>query len=233
MSAALAAVTTGPARRPRGGDRRRAPTAPVVARPFDAGELCTGRRRLDAILRDLARRDPATARHSAAVARYAHELAAATGAAAPRRRLVHVAALLHDVGKLNVPRSILQAAGPLSELDWAIVRCHPAAGAELVARLPGCESIAQAIRHHHEWIDGSGYPGGLAGAEIPWASRVISVADAYEAMTARDSYVQRKSGAAAVAELRRVAGRQLDAALVEHFVELVAEQHPGRRRASV
>jgi len=83
MSAALAAVTTGPARRPRGGDRRRARTAPVAARPFDTGELRTGRRRLDAILRDLAGRDPATARHSAAVARYAHELAAATGAAAP------------------------------------------------------------------------------------------------------------------------------------------------------
>src|SRR5436305_12148189 len=113
MSSALAAVTTGPAPRVGRGDRRRGRSAPEPA-PFDAPELHIGRRPLDVMLRDLARRDPITARHSAVVARYACELAAAVGAPPGRRRLVRAAALLHDVGKLGVPAAILHAGRPLS-----------------------------------------------------------------------------------------------------------------------
>jgi HD-GYP domain-containing protein (c-di-GMP phosphodiesterase class II) len=103
-----------------------------------------------------------------------------------------------------------------------VVRRHPVAGAEIVAQVPGAEAIAEAIRHHHERIDGAGYPDGLSGDAIPWASRVISVADAYDAMTARDSYKPPRSTRAAVAELRAVSGNQLDERFVGVFVDLLA-----------
>jgi putative nucleotidyltransferase with HDIG domain len=193
------------------------PIASAPTLPVDA----SGRRVLSAMLRGLAQRDSMTARHSAAVARYARELALAAGASAAEQRLVHTAGLLHDVGKFILPDSILQAQRGLTAEDWELVKLHPAASAEIVAQVSGYAGVARAILHHHERIDGSGYPHGLGGAEIPWISRVISVADTYDAMTARDSYSPRRSVEGAVAELRRVAGTQLDARLVASFVELL------------
>jgi len=177
------------------------------------------RRLLNALLRSLYLRDRMTARHSAAVARYAHELAVATGASVAQQRLVHTAGLLHDIGKFILPDSILQTKRGLSAKEWELVKRHPAASADIVSHLPGYEQVAQAILHHHERIDGFGYPARLPGNEIPWISRVISVADAYDAMTGRDSYSRLRSVDDALAELQRVAGTQLDARLVETFVE--------------
>jgi putative nucleotidyltransferase with HDIG domain len=194
------------------------PTDSVSSRPGDAA---AGSRVLDAMLRGLALRDRMTARHSAAVARYARELAGAVGASAAQQRLAHTAGLLHDIGKFILPDSILQAGRGLTAQDWELVKRHPAASAEIVAQVSGYAVVARAILHHHERIDGRGYPHGLRGTEIPWMSRVISVADTYDAMTARDSYSPRRSVEGAVAELRRVAGTQLDARLVASFVELV------------
>jgi putative nucleotidyltransferase with HDIG domain len=165
-----------------------------------------------------------TARHSAAVARYSRALAGAAGASIAQQHVVHTAGLFHDIGKFTVPDSILQTARGLSEKDWEVVRRHPAAGAKIVGQVPGYEPIARAILHHHERIDGAGYPDGLSGNDIPWISRVISVADTYDVMTARDSYNRPRPVAEAVAELRRVAGSQLDARLVSDFVELL-ESH--------
>ena len=195
-----------------------APAHPVTAPSADA---CAGRGVLNEVLRGLALRDPMTARHSAAVARYARELAVATGASAAEQRLVHTSGLLHDIGKFILPDSILQAERGLTAQDWELVKRHPAASAEIVAQVPGYDVVARAILHHHERIDGGGYPDGLCGDEIPWLSRVISVADTYDAMTARDSYSPRRSVPAAVAELQRAAGTQLDALLVECFVDLL------------
>ncbi len=194
------------------------PADPVPALPADAS---AGRGVLNAVLRGLALRDRMTARHSAAVARYARELAVANGASAAQQRLVHTSGLLHDIGKFILPVSILQAERGLTAQDWELVKRHPAASAEIVAQVPGYDIVARAILHHHERLDGTGYPDGLRGNEIPWISRVISVADTYDAMTARDSYSPRRSVAGAVAELERVAGTQLDALFVERFVELL------------
>ena len=175
---------------------------------------------LDAALRSLSLRDRTMAGHSIAVARYARELAVAAGASRDEQQAVHTAGLLHDIGKVILPDSILHAERELCERDWDLVRRHPGAGAEIVARVPGHDSVAVAILHHHERIDGTGYPDGLSGDDIPWVSRVISVADTYDVMTARDSYNRPKPVAAAVAELHRVAGNQLDARLVGTFVDL-------------
>jgi putative nucleotidyltransferase with HDIG domain len=183
-----------------------------------------GRGLLDAALCSLAQRDRTMAGHSAAVAGYARELAMATGASVDQQQAVHTAGLLHDIGKVILSDSILQAKRGLSEQDWELVKRHPAAGAEIVGQVPGYELIARAILHHHERIDGTGYPYGLSGNDIPWISRVISVVDTYDVMTARDSYNRPRPVGEAVAELQRVAGSQLDAGLVGTFVELTLER---------
>jgi putative nucleotidyltransferase with HDIG domain len=176
---------------------------------------------LDTMIRTLDLRDRMTARHSAAVAHYAREIARAIGMDEADQEVVHTAALLHDIGKFNLPDSILKADTPLGEADWALIRTHPEDGAQLISHLEGYEVAAELVRAHHERFDGGGYPRGLAGTQIPLGSRIISVADTYDVMTARDSYRRPISSEEAIAELRRVAGSQLDPAVVSVFVDLV------------
>ena len=180
---------------------------------------------LTSMIETLALRDRMTARHSAAVARYARAIARALGRPAEELELVHTAGLLHDIGKFAFPDSILLAEPRLTEEQWEIVRRHPADGARIVRRVEGYGPVADIIHSHHERWDGRGYPRGLAGEEIPLAARLISVADTYDVLTARDSYRRTVSSDEAVAELRRVAGSQLDPAAVEAFVELLAAEH--------
>jgi putative nucleotidyltransferase with HDIG domain len=165
-------------------------------------------------------RDQMTARHSAAVARYARRMAQAAGCTESDQQLVHTAGLYHDVGKVMFADRMFKA-GKLTDEEWEIVKRHPERGAELVGHLPNHGDVAEIILAHHERIDGRGYPRGLAGEEIPRLSRMISIADTYDVMTGRDSYRTPVSSAEAIAELRRVAGAQLDAELVEVFVERV------------
>jgi putative nucleotidyltransferase with HDIG domain len=179
---------------------------------------------LAALVQTLSLRDKMTARHSAAVARYAKAMAAAAGCSKAEQELVHTAGLLHDIGKFIFPDRILLASSKLTDEDWEIVKRHPAQGAKLVRRLDGYGAVADIILAHHERIDGNGYPNGLAGEEIPLLSRMISIADTYDVMTARDSYRDPVSRAEAIAELRRVSGKQLDGPLVEIFIGLLAER---------
>jgi putative nucleotidyltransferase with HDIG domain len=172
------------------------------------------------ILDFLDARDHMTARHSAAVARYTRRIAEAAGCPDSEQRLVHTAALYHDVGKVMFADRMFQA-GKLTDEEWEIVKRHPERGAELVGHLPDHEDVAEIILAHHERIDGRGYPRGLAGEDIPRLSRMISIADTYDVMTGRDSYRQPVSSAEAIEELRRVSGSQLDGDLVEIFVERV------------
>ena len=165
-----------------------------------------------------------TARHSAAVARYAKAMAEAVGCSKADQELVHTAGLLHDIGKFIFPDRILLANTKLTDEDWEIVKKHPAQGAKLVRRLDGYGAVADIILAHHERIDGNGYPNGLVGDAIPLLSRMISIADTYDVMTARDSYRDPVSRAEAIAELRRVSGKQLDGQLVEIFIGLLAER---------
>src|SRR2546421_688900 len=135
--------------------------------------------------------------------------------------------LLHDLGKFAFPDRILLAAEGLDEEDYKIVREHPVHGAQLVRRVQGLEKIADIILAHHERIDGLGYPFGIAGTEIPALARMISVADVYDVMTARDTYRDPVSMADAVDELRRVAGTQLDAHYVELFISVLEREQIG------
>lgn len=179
---------------------------------------------LFSMVRSLSLRDRMTARHSAAVARYAQAIARAAGASAQEQRLVHTAGLLHDIGKSIFPDHVLFAEGSLTDEQWEIVKQHPAHGASMIAQIEEFAEIAELVHAHHERIDGRGYPLGLAGDEVPWLARMISIADTYDVMTARDSYRQPVSPEEAIAELRRVSGTQLDGDLVQIFVEVLASE---------
>ncbi|GAC1438235.1 MAG: hypothetical protein NVSMB51_13790 [Solirubrobacteraceae bacterium] len=169
------------------------------------------------------RRMGAPHEHSKRVAEYAAAIAGRLGCTAAEIEDIRLAAMLHDVGKADVPLSILRKSGPLDAAEFAEIVKHPAAGAEIVAAVGGLEAIAIWVRHSHERIDGAGYPDGLAGDAIPLQSRVLLVADAFDAMTSDRPYRQSMAESDAIQELRRNAGSQFDerctAALIEHLEE--------------
>jgi putative nucleotidyltransferase with HDIG domain len=168
----------------------------------------------------LGMRDRMTARHSAAVARFAKATAAAAGLPSRDQELVHTAGLLHDVGKFTFPDHTLTGTR-LTEEDWDLIRSHPQRGADIVGRVHGYAEVADIVLCHHERIDGRGYPRNLRGDHIPELARILAVADCFDVMTARDSYRTPMPFEDAIAELRRVAGTQLDARFVEIFVGIV------------
>ena len=168
----------------------------------------------------LGMRDRMTARHSAAVARFAKAIAIAAGLPPRDQELIHTAGLLHDVGKFTFPDHTLTGT-TLTEEDWALIRSHPQRGADIVKRVHGYADVAEIVLCHHERVDGRGYPRRLSGEDIPVLARILSVADCFDVMTARDSYRTPITIEEAVAELRRVAGTQLDGQFVEIFVDVV------------
>jgi HD-GYP domain-containing protein (c-di-GMP phosphodiesterase class II) len=140
---------------------------------------------------------------------------------------VHTAGLLHDIGKFAFPDRILLAPNRITEADIAIVRQHPEQGARLVRAVQSYDEIADVILAHHERPDGRGYPRGLEGEDIPLLARMISVADVYDVITARDTYRVPVGRDEAIAELRRVAGAQLDERVVEIFAEVLGREDTG------
>ena len=152
--------------------------------------------------------------HSTAVARYAAAIAEELDWRGTELALLRMAAMLHDVGKVGIADSILRKAGPLTEEEFDQMRLAPVTGAELVGRVEGLGAIVPWIYHAHEHIDGSGYPEGLRGDVIPLASRIIAVADAFDAMTTNRPYRAALPREDALAELRRCAGTQFDPACV-------------------
>jgi putative nucleotidyltransferase with HDIG domain len=179
---------------------------------------------LFSMVRSLSLRDQMTARHSAAVARYAQAIARAAGASAAEQRLVHTAGLLHDIGKSIFPDHVLFAEGSLNDDQWEIVKQHPGHGASVIAQIEEFADVAAIVQAHHERIDGTGYPNGVCGDDVPWLSRMISIADTYDVMTARDSYREPVAPETAIAELRRVSGTQLDGELVEVFIRVLESE---------
>jgi len=167
-------------------------------------------------------RDAYTGQHTAAVAELALGLALALGCDAAQARLIALAGQLHDVGKVAVPDAVLLKPGPLTPVEWALIRRHPAVGAAVLALVPALRTLAPIVRAHHERWDGGGYPDGLAGAAIPLGARVLAVADAYAAMTTARVHQSARPADAALAELRRGAGSQFDPVVVAAFADVPA-----------
>ena len=165
-------------------------------------------------------RDVATARHSETVGRYAERIAEQLGLGAERVERVRVAGVLHDIGKLGISDAVLLKPGRLSESEWEEIRRHPELGARILEHA-NMRDVAAWVLAHHERVDGGGYPRGLAADEIPLEGRILAVADAYEAMTADRPYRQALGVDEARAELRRGAGTQFDARVVEAFLRVL------------
>jgi HD-GYP domain-containing protein (c-di-GMP phosphodiesterase class II) len=140
--------------------------------------------------------------------------------------LVH-GALLHNVGKIGVADAILEKIGPLTDEEWKVVKRHPDVGARMIEPLESLSGALPVIRHHHERPDGSGYPDGLEGDEIPLVARIVAVVDAYDVMLRRpyrpERYGSKSSPAEALKELRAEAGRQFDARVVEAMGRLLGD----------
>ncbi len=131
------------------------------------------------------------------------------------------AAILHDIGKIGVPDHILRKPTPLTEDEWQVIRQHPIIGAQILAPVSKLAEAARIVRHHHEWWNGKGYPDGLVGTEIPLGGRILSVVDAYSAMTDERAYKHACQPGEAIAELVRCSGTQFDPAIVRAFVSVM------------
>ena len=174
-----------------------------------------------ALANQIENHDLDTFRHVDRVAAFAYLIGRDMGFGAARLRGLVLAGQMHDIGKIGLPPYILTKPGKLTDEEWEAVKLHPAKGHEIVARLNSLGPVAKIIRHHHEQYNGSGYPDRLAGDEIPLESRIISVADTFDALTSERPYRPAMSLAAAEAELERVSGSQLDPNCVAIFVKLL------------
>jgi putative nucleotidyltransferase with HDIG domain len=174
-----------------------------------------------ALVKALAESDGDTYRHSLEVAATATALGRRLGLDRTELVEVELGALLHDVGKLRLPPALLAKPGGLTAEERRLMRLHPDWGAEMVARIPGLEAVALIVRLHHERPDGRGYPHGLTRERIPVATRIVSVCDAYGAMTKRRPYSAPLDLDAALAELKRHAGTQFDPDAVNALAEFV------------
>ncbi len=177
-------------------------------------------------------KDEYTAQHSAAVAMYCRDIATNLGLSQDERNSVHFAGLLHDLGKVGVPDAVLRKEYKLTAEEWALIRQHPAKGAEVLSHLAAYQGIADIVLYHHERLDGSGYPRGVNAERIPELSKVLAVADSYHAMTSDRPYRAALSSFEALRELRAIAGVTLEAKYVESLAQVLCDKSLAYRNGS-
>ena len=168
-------------------------------------------------------KDLTTSRHLRAVSRMARELAAMVAPELAGDDDFHSGCLLHDVGKIGVPETILTKPGPLNEEEWTVMRAHPETGVRVIEPLGLPGIVRDVVLHHHERWDGKGYPHSLEGENIPLAARIFSVCDALDAMTSNRPYRRALPEADALARVRTEAGRQFDPAVIDVLVRGVGQ----------
>ncbi len=189
------------------------------------------RQSADVLLRALAERNPELGSHLRNVAVLASLVAEKFSLPAEDVESIRQAAELHDVGKVAIPDAILFKPGLLNENEWGFIRRHTLIGERIIGAAPALRRVAAIVRSTHENLDGSGYPDGLAGEEIPLGSRIIYVCDAFHAMTTDRAYRPAVDEDAALREIRRCAGTQFDPEVVDRFCATLAEEHPTLRAA--
>jgi putative nucleotidyltransferase with HDIG domain len=177
-------------------------------------------------------KDEYTADHSAAVAMYCRDMALAAGMDEDEAEEIHLAGLLHDLGKVGTPDAILRKDSTLDEDEWVYIRQHPEKGAEVLSHMATYKNVADIVRYHHERLDGTGYPLGLKGDTIPEASKMLAVADTYHAMTSDRPYRRALSSFEALKELRSMAGVALDARWVEVLAGILRDKDLAYRDGS-
>lgn len=194
---------------------------------------------MHAMVASLEAKDAYTRGHSERVTAYALLIAEAMGVEETDRRIVELAGLLHDVGKIGVPEAVLCKPGSLTDEEFDLIREHPPLGAKILEKMPELErlvdmqAIVRGVRHHHERFDGGGYPDRLAGSAIPLCSRILAAADTFDAIAGDRVYRKGRGAEAAMRIIREVAGTQLDpevVAALEHVYASGALAHPERVR---
>jgi putative nucleotidyltransferase with HDIG domain len=183
------------------------------------------------LLRALDVRDRHAARHAAAVASFARDMAEAVGMSPADQELAHTAGLLHDIGRFALSDRVAERGRELTNEDWEAIEQHPQLGADMLRDLGMYGPVAEIVLAHHERIDGRGYPNHLIGEEIPEIAKIIAVAEAYDTLTAADTYRTRKSSFEALRELRLHAGTQFDAGYVEVLAGLLSGEGVEYRHA--
>jgi putative nucleotidyltransferase with HDIG domain len=186
---------------------------------------------LAGLMRSLDIRDGRAARHAAAVARFARDMAESLGMNERDQELAHTAGLLHDIGHFALSDRVAERGRTLTEEDWVAIQKHPALGADMLKDLGMYGPVAEIVLAHHERIDGRGYPNGLTEDQIPEIAKIIAVAEVYDTLTASDTYRTRMSSFEALRELRRVAGTQLDSRYVEILAGLLTGEGVEYRHA--
>jgi HD-GYP domain-containing protein (c-di-GMP phosphodiesterase class II) len=182
-------------------------------------------------------KDPTTRGHLDRTAHYGLALARRVDPTLAARPETAYGFFLHDIGKVGIPESILCKTGPLNELEWIVMRSHPHVGAKIVEPIPFMGDAVEIVRSHHERFDGSGYPRGLRGEEIPLGARIFAIADAFDAMTSDRPYRRALPVDEAIQRIVAGAGTQFDPTCAEAFAELAAEDDaflvvkPGRIRS--
>ncbi len=188
---------------------------------------------IESVLIMLKARDEATCAHSQATGAWCRRLAEAMGLSAEMTDTVVKAGVLHDIGKIATPDTILFKTGPLDAHEWAIMKRHAEFGADILAELPSLASYAPIVRAHHERWDGKGYPNGLAGERIPFEARVVAVADAFHAMISNRPYRPAIAQREAMEILREGRGTQWDATVVDAMIAMLdAPRAAGRREVA-
>ena len=175
-------------------------------------------------------RDAYTYGHSRKVNVYAIALAEALGLSSDDIDKIGTTALLHDIGKIGIPDSVLNKNTVLNAEDWAAIKSHPKLGANIISKVPNLVPCIGGILYHHERWDGTGYPEGLKGEEIPLEARILAIADTFSAMTASRPYRDAMSLEEVIKELRQGAGTQFDPGLVEVFVGIIETGFPGEEK---
>ena len=163
--------------------------------------------------------------HSERVARISRAVGGEMNLPYETMKVVHLSALLHDIGKIGISEAILNKKGPLTEQERAIIQEHSARGAKILGNIQDMAEVVRVVRHHHEFFGGGGYPDGISGDEIPLPSRVITVADAYDAMTSDRPYRSRLSQETCLSEIVRCSGTHFDPAAVEALLKSVRKHH--------
>jgi len=168
-------------------------------------------------------KDPYTSGHSERVCYYSDFIAKRLSLSPKERSEIQIAAYLHDVGKVGISNRFINKKGTLSPIDWAIIKQHTKKSIELLVPLNLSTNILSCIQYHHERFDGTGYPDGLAGDQIPMGARIIAISDAYDSMTSDHPYRKSYSNEEAKSELLKCAGKQFDPTLVSIFLDVLKE----------
>ena len=188
---------------------------------------------LSALVSAIDAKDPYTRGHSQRVAMLSRQIGESAGLRGADLKNIHIAGLVHDVGKIGMPEAILRKQDRLTDIEFAQVKQHPEIGWRILRAIPQFAPVLDGVRYHHERIDGRGYPHGLKGDGIPLFARIIAIADTFDAMSSTRTYRAAKPRATVLAEMQACAGTQLDPSLFAHFrgVDLAAYDAMNREHA--